>query len=197
MNPPPLCVYRSIFRRQIVFVQTGRVLEETPERVVTVTLPGDDTRAPVGSRLEVLESMANGSVRTQQLAWHTNRVLWITPFAEAHALGLLWDGETGRFKGYYVNLQAPLTRTASGMDSCDYVLDIVITPDGAWRWKDEDEFALAIDLGIFSDAEAEQIRCEGERVIASLPRLLPTGWEDWRPDPEWPPVALPPNWDEL
>ena len=82
-------------------------------------------------------------------------------------------------------MQAPLRPCAYGYDSCDQVLDIVIRPDGTWRWKDESEFEEAVRLGIFSPEEAVEIRGEGERVIAQLDRLLPTGWEDWRPAPDW------------
>jgi uncharacterized protein len=197
MSLPAECVYRSIFRGQIVFAQAGRVLEETTDRVVTVTLPGDDCHFPVGERLEVLDSMAAGRVRTRHHIWHTHRVLWLTPGAAAYSLGHFFDGETGRLKGYYVNLQAPLNRTRIGFDSCDYVLDVLVAADGTWRWKDEDEFALAIRLGIFSATEAAEIRAEGKRVIAQLPRLLPTGWEAWQPDPAWPAARFPCGWDAL
>jgi len=101
-----------------------------------------------------------------------------------------WNDATGEFLGHYVNLQAPLRRTPLGYDSGDHVLDIVVAPDGAWRWKDEDEFAEAIQLEHFTPSEAAEVRAEGERVIAGLPSLLPTGWETWRPDPAWPVSAL-------
>jgi hypothetical protein len=32
-------------------------------------------------------------------------------------------------------------------DTTDRALDVVVGPDGRWRWKDEDDFARAIELG--------------------------------------------------
>jgi hypothetical protein len=51
--------------------------------------------------------------------------------------------------------------------------------DGTWRWKDEDDFAEAQRLGVFTPAETARVRAEGERVLAARP--WPTGWEQWRP----------------
>jgi hypothetical protein len=53
---------------------------------------------------------------------------------------------TGEFLSHYINLQAPLQRSAIGFDSCDHVPDIV-DPDGAWHWKHEDELIEAVQLG--------------------------------------------------
>jgi predicted RNA-binding protein associated with RNAse of E/G family len=135
--------------------------------------------------------VAAGRERLEARVWHTNRVLWHVPFGEPYALGHLWDHASHRFLDYYVNLQDPLRRSADGFDSLDHVLDVVAA-DSTWRWKDEDEFADAVHLGLFSAAEAEAIRGAGERVIGRLAELLPTGWEDWRPDPAWPLPGLPP-----
>jgi hypothetical protein len=56
---------------------------------------------------------------------------------------------------------------------------VIVEPDGTWRWKDEDDFAEAQALGIFTAEEAAAVWAEGEHVIAARP--WPTGWEDWRP----------------
>ena len=61
----------------------------------------------------------------------------------------------------------------------DQALDVLVEPDGTWRWKDEDDLAEAQALEIWTADEAAAIRAEGERVIAVRP--WPTGWESWRP----------------
>ena len=61
----------------------------------------------------------------------------------------------------------------------DHALDLVIAPDGSWCWKDEDDFAEAQALGVFTVEQAAAVRAEGERVLAARP--WPTGWENWRP----------------
>jgi hypothetical protein len=124
--------------------------------------------------------------------WHSGRVLHLMRPGAAHSIDLFWD-EADAFRGWYVNLQEPLRRTALGFDTDDLVLDVWIEPDGSWWWKDEDELDEAVRLGRFTAPEAKAIREEGERVVAAWP--FPTGWEDWRPDPAWPMPLLPEGWD--
>jgi hypothetical protein len=52
-----------------------------------------------------------------------------------------------------------------------------------------------VHRGIFTAAQAAEIRAKGERMLALQP--WPTGWEDWQPDPGWQAPSLPPGWDEL
>jgi predicted RNA-binding protein associated with RNAse of E/G family len=109
-------------------------------------------------------------------------------------LGLFWSDDW-RFLGWYVNLQAPVVIRGHRFDTTDWALDIWVEPDGGWEWKDEDHFARIVELGIIDDATAAALRAEGERVIAERP--WPTGWEHWRPPPEWGPLVLPPDWDAV
>ena len=125
--------------------------------------------------------------------WRDNRVLWLTPHGAAHSIGVFWDDATDELRGWYVQLGDPLRPSRFGYDTMDHALDVWIAPDGTWSWKDEDDFAEAQELGVFTPAEAAAVRAEGERVIAAHP--WPTGWEDWRPDPRWQLPALPPGWD--
>lgn len=194
-QPQPV-VFRSIYHGRVVYAMTGRLLAETATHLITATVPGDDFAVLLtGDRMQAIADLVTGGAPLERTTWHTHRVVWLTPHTGAYALGHFFYGQTGRFKGYYVNLQAPATRTSIGLDSLDQVLDVVVAPDGSWRWKDEDELEFAVSLGVFSPDEAARIRGEGERVIAALPSLLPTGWEDWQPDPDWLPVPLPPGWD--
>lgn len=48
-----------------------------------------------------------------------------------------------------------------------------------------------------TEAEVAAVWAEGERVLAASDRLLPTGFEDWRPDPDWPAPTLPGDWDHV
>lgn len=78
------------------------------------------------------------------------------------------------------------------IDTTDWALDLTVQPDGTWVWKDEDELAEAVELGIFDEAAASRVREEGERVLAAAP--WPTGWEEWRPPSGWGPLGLPRDW---
>jgi hypothetical protein len=67
----------------------------------------------------------------------------------------------GRFHGWKVDIAAPFARTRAGIDMIDEVLDIVVRPDRTHYWRDEDEMAYLIALGIYADAEAEDLRQVG------------------------------------
>jgi len=110
--------------------------------------------------------------------WQRHHVLSLTRRGDAHSLWHFWD-EEWNFLCWYVQLQAPVVETVHGLDTMDHALDIVIDPDGTPHWKDEDDFAEAQALGVFTPDQAAAVRAEGERVIAARP--WPTGWEDWRP----------------
>lgn len=112
------------------------------------------------------------------LVWRQHHVLSLTRRGEAHALWLLWS-EDWTFRCWYVQLQDPVIETVTGIETMDHALDVVVEPDGTWRSKDEDDFAEAIALAVFTPDRAAAVRAEGQRVIAARP--WPTGWEDWRP----------------
>ena len=126
--------------------------------------------------------------------WHSYRVLRLIRWQAWHSLELFWREHDDSFAGWYVNVQEPLRHSPVGFDTDDLVLDVWVEPDGKWSWKDEDELDGVTKLGRFTTEEAARIRAEGERVIEERP--WPTGWEDWKPDPEWPlPPELPAGWD--
>lgn len=115
-----------------------------------------------------------------------------------YAVLLLFEPD-GSPRSWYVNLQAPLARTAIGFDTVDHLLDVLIPLDrSSWAWKDEDELAQAITLGLFTQEDAARFRYWGERAVERVLLRLPPfdePWEDWRPDPAWPLPELPPGWD--
>jgi hypothetical protein len=151
-------------------------------------------RPAVGGRLvreAPIDEQLTGSRHTLDGVWRDNGILVLGRPGRAHAIWLFWEGE--RFLGWYVNLEAPWRRSRFGYDSEDHLLDIWVDAGGSWRWKDEDELARAVHVGFFSQRQAAAILGEGERVVEEWP--FPTGWEDWRPDPEWQPPPLPAGWD--
>ena len=107
-----------------------------------------------------------------------------------HSLWLFWV--EGRFTHWYVNFERHLGRSPVGWDYLDDKLDLVVDADGSWRLKDEDELEQAHAAGLLDAAE---VRAEAERILADPP--WPTGWEDWRPDPDWPPPRFPDGWDSV
>jgi predicted RNA-binding protein associated with RNAse of E/G family len=98
------------------------------------------------------------------------------------------------FQGWYVNLQEPLWRTRWGFDIRDLQLDILVSPDWSWRWKDEDDLARSVDCGLINAENAAQTRASAAEAIALIEsRSWPLDAEakDWRPPAEWTRPALP------
>jgi hypothetical protein len=135
-----------------------------------------------------LELRERGTLDILSFAWPD------VPYA---VLLLLEPG--GPAHSWYVNLQAPLLRTSIGFDTTDHVLDVLVPLDrSSWAWKDEDELAEVVALGLFTEADAASFHSWGERAVEHLALRLPPfdgAWEDWRPDPSWPSPELPLGWD--
>jgi len=106
-------VYRSVFRRRVNFAAPGWLLEQTERHVVIATVPGAQTAQLTGPRSTNLANLAAGAEEVQEMPWHTQRRVWVMPFGAAHAIGHFWEDATGEFLGHYINLQAPLQRSAS------------------------------------------------------------------------------------
>jgi len=152
--------------------------------------PGTPVRRPHPLRVPV-PVLAAGSWEPVDTTWFGGGVLMLRRPATRHALWHFWN-EDGSFRAWYVNLEE-WWRTDDGVDAYDHQLDIWIYPDGTWQWKDEEDLADSVEVGIFTADEAARIRAEGERVLSDRP--FPTGWEDWRPDPSWELPELPAGWD--
>jgi hypothetical protein len=101
----------------------------------------------------------------------------------------------GSFRGWYFNFEGPLVRTPLGFDFEDEILDLWVERDRSWKWLDEDELEEALRREVVDPAHATAVRARAQNVVKELDRLLPTGWEHWRPDPDWSVPQLPPGWD--
>lgn len=130
--------------------------------------------------------------------WTGNRVLQFIKPGEARSTWMMWSEIDWSFGGWYVNLQAPIQRTAIGFDTADYLLDLEVTPDLKWSWKDRDEVEEAREHGLVLPQILDRMQIEGERAIRDIEmRSWPfdAGYERWRPDPSWEIPALPQGWD--
>jgi len=130
--------------------------------------------------------------------WRGHGVLQLQRPDEAHAVWLFWRGPQRSLAFWYVNLQAPFRRTPGGIDTMDHELDIVIEPNGRWRFKDEELLDGWIRLGRWTEAEVAAIRAEGARIAAELEagrRWWSEGWAGWQPDPAWHGGDLPKGWE--
>jgi len=129
--------------------------------------------------------------------WGDRRVLVLHQPGRGYTVQLFWEGDD-RLAMWYVNAEAPWSRSSIGFDTYERVLDAVIAPDRtAFEWKDEDELAWKVAQGEISSTEAEQINAEmAEAVRSVLAREPPwtASWEGWRPDARWTVPTLPTGW---
>jgi Protein of unknown function (DUF402) len=182
----------------------GRVFEARPATLVKDDGAGAMFHLPATVRSLQPVTLDGVALRMPALPWrlepierHRFRILSFAFPDTPYAVLATWDGETDVFDGWYVNLQDPLRRTEIGFDSRDHLLDVLIPPDrSSWSWKDEDELAEALAIGMFTEADAERFRWAGERAVEHILLREPPfdeDWEDWRPDPAWGLPELPPE----
>ena len=188
-------LFRSVYRGRVRWVMPHVIVDETPELAVLYVPPGTRGRRPHRPFIDDPSQLHTLRWNHVEHIWTGSHALRLLRPGAAHCLYLFWAEDDWAFQGWYVNLQAPFRRTPCCFDTRDHALDVVVEPDGTWRWKDEEHLELATHLGAFTEEEATEIRAEGERVIAAWP--FPTGWEGWRPGPAWPAPSLPDGWDAL
>jgi hypothetical protein len=182
---------RHVFRRRVLQAVPSTVVLAADGTVVTWIAPQTPIAYPSGlDGAGRLRPLAEWSVEPRP--WFGPGALDVTPLGRAHMIRHFWHDD-GTFRGWYVNLQAPVRRVPGGLDSMDHQLDLWVDADGSVSWKDEDHLAQAVEQGMLTAEDAAAVRAEGEHVVAEWP--FPTGWEKWRPDPAWPVPELPSGWD--
>ena len=111
---------------------------------------------------------------TADEVWRPGGVIRLTEFGSSHSVLGFLDATGDGISTWYVNLEAPLTRTRFGFDTMDHMLDLWVTTDfTSHRWKDEDELLEAVDRGLIDADAAAAIRAEGERAVESAAHRPP------------------------
>lgn len=159
----------------------------------------DPTRPWLDDRGERLaECAALGEWVFRDAEWDVD-TLQLTRAGDWHSVWVSWL-PGGKHFGWYVNLQQPFRRTGLGLQTMDLVLDVIIDPDGSWRWKDEDELETFVRQGVFDASIAERVRSEALEVVGRAEQGEPPfgePWPKWRPDPGWSLPSLPAGWDHV
>jgi hypothetical protein len=131
--------------------------------------------------------------------WTGHGVLQLLRPDDMYSVWVFWDGPEREFRGWYVNFQEPFRRTRRGFDTQDLELDIVISPDGSWRLKDDEQLERWVARGRWTTAEVAAVRAEGARIVADLDRgrrWWSEDWAAWTPDSSWSgdTLELPGDW---
>jgi hypothetical protein len=174
-------------------VHDGRVWRAQACRIVEESTTAMAFWIPAGAPAKV----PSGGLRIPSDQWELEDAapnrdqLCVARPGRAHSIYLFWSDDW-ELSHWYVNFEEPLRRTPVGFDTFDQKLDLIVMPDGTYRWKDEDELEQAAALGLL---DPDAIRAEAARVLEEWP--FPTGWEDWQPDASWPVPQLPEGWDRV
>ncbi|MFC7530135.1 hypothetical protein [Actinoplanes sp. GCM10030250] len=160
-----------------------------PTRWIEWFTTGDDTQRP-----QAVADLADGRWQLGRWTWRDTAVLtWVglDPYFNLQ-LYLPVNGGTPFWK---INFERPVTRTSAGIDTFDLLLDYVTDPaTGHWRWKDEDEYAQARQLGVITDPERRQVDAARERAVAFAEAgrgPLGEDWDTWHVAGDWPLPVLP------
>ena len=167
---------------------------------------------PEGSpfwRLMTEQRVTHGQVAIDQMpgarlvagSWaRTDAMIWMPP---GTPYSVWWFWADGAFAGWKVNLEEPHVRWSdrgcAGVDTADHALDVMVSPDHSWRWKDEEEFEGRIGHPLYwTPAQANQIRATGQRLARSAEAAefpFDGTWTGFRPDASWTVPGLPAGHD--
>jgi hypothetical protein len=191
-RPGDAIVRRDVWRGRPVVGWGGTVVADDDDLLVLYMPEG----APLSATRDFFGAPHPWSGKDR---WRGHGVLQLQRPGELHAVWVFWQGPERELGAWYVNIQEPFRRSALGFDTQDLELDIVISPAGTWRWKDEELLDAWVERGRWTPDEVAEIRAEGERITAELEagrRWWSQEWATWEPDPSWHvPAELPPDWD--
>jgi hypothetical protein len=203
-----LIMHRNVRHGRIGWVRPGRVVSDD-ERGLLIWIA---RHSPVvnrvsadgrGMRTMPFQEWITAGTSLKHGTWNGPGVLKLVRPDVAHSVWWFRDDQD-RFVSWYVNLEEPGRRwddgTLAGLDIVDQDLDIVIRPDRAWEWKDEDEFTERLAWPEhYWVADEAAVRAEGERVVKEIESgAFPFDgtWCDWQPPEAWTvPAELPAGWD--
>lgn len=186
-------IIKNVWQDRVLYAEPVTVVEDTGDRLVVFTKSGTPTK---WSWVDWDTGAFDGP---RDHVWSKTDVLKIVEPGRGYSIWLMWEENGGPFLQWYVNLQEPFVRTASGIVTWDLSLDIVVDPDRRWAWKDEDDFRRIQTLGWIAPGKAAEIREAGEGVIQMVDRQeepFREPWPSWRPDRAWSIPEMPADWDD-
>lgn len=201
-SPGQNILFREPWQGKVWRVGSAIVVQDSPELIAFYSPLGTvikKPKTPDGKRVKPHQKLNQDWILTDLKTDKYTSLRLSIPGA-GYSVIIFWTYPVMNQRFWYINLEDPLHRTNLGFDLTDNFLDVIVESDlSSWRWKDEDEFAEAIDLKIISQEKAQDMRLEGERVANWIQsgKSPFNGWEKWRPDPSWKVPALPDGWDKI
>jgi hypothetical protein len=208
--PPTFTAGATIVRRDVVdgrvwTAQAARVLSDDGTDLAIAYWPGAEALVPTtfirwletrtpADRAASLDAFVQRDWTLGRRLWDTTNIVHLMTAGRWFSINAFFDARTGDHAYWYLNFERPYVRTAGGVDTLDMLLDLVVHPDLTWTWKDEDEYAHALRLGIITPTDATAIdaaRSEALALVESAAPPFTSDWSLWRPSPVWPTPTLP------
>ena len=163
---------RDIHHDQVVSAWPVTVVGGDTDHVLAAQLAGSIGMAPAGYPADlrrVREQATHQTWSVVECEWLSTNCLHVIQPDQWWGTRLMWAA-TGEFLCWYVDFRVPVTLSTDGLsaDTRDLQLDIVVTENGTWSWKDEDHFRYAIDAGIISREERDAVSASREAVVAEI-----------------------------
>jgi predicted RNA-binding protein associated with RNAse of E/G family len=192
-------VVRGVFRGLPWYEQAVRILESGASSVTAARWPGAATReisfyaqslqtGDHALRETAREALARGDWELVNSAWQWTGVVERVISGRWFSVSRMFDSG-GALLCWYVNFQRPPVWRPDGWDTSDLALDLVVDPDGTRRWKDEDEYAHHLRLGLITDAEHAAVQAAREEAVALVEArgemFAESARQHWLPDPAW------------
>lgn len=209
-QPGTQIVMRGIVHNRVWIAHSVTVVEDTPGLLVAYLRPGAPCKVSRGlierkwggrpNGASRWEEQDNGQWQMADWEWQHRRALFLIPPKKYYAIILFWLEATGEFEGCYVNFQLPYRKTEWSIDTLDLEIDLMVEPEGVWRWKDEAEYVAGVARGSIPAEVAAEVEAAREEVLALLASgtpLFDRKWLDWQPDPSWHIPQLPSAWDSV
>jgi protein associated with RNAse G/E len=201
-------IIRGIAHNRVWIAHAVTVVEDTPDLLVTYLQPGAHCKVPHGlierkytPNLDGLSRWDEQDSREWKLddwRWQHRHVLILMPPEAYYAVYWFWSTDFIEFEGWYVNFQLPFHKTEWSIDTLDLEIDLIIDPDGVWRWKDEPEYLTGVRRGSIPAVVASRVEDAREEILMLFSNGSPffdRKWLSWQPEPDWEIPQLPPDWD--
>lgn len=197
-----IIVLRDIWDGKIWGVHPEIVVQDSPDMIVLYRPSGTCIKRRIGlhgNSVSVVERKLKQWVLTNK----TNDsfcCLRLKIPDETYSILAFFNPDHDSLLYWYINLETPFTRTTSGYDYTDCILDVIVERNlQSWHWDDEDELKEAVETGLFSQDYARKLYAKGEeaRDLLLSGESIFNKWEYWRPDPTWKIPVIPAGWDNI
>jgi hypothetical protein len=201
-QPGENLAWRDVRRETVCFAWPNRVIEDGGRGLLLARCPGAVGKVVRGypeDPAQMRHELGRATPSLVDLRWSGTITLGVHVDHAYWSTRLMWRADTGTFLCYYIDFCRPLIRAPGRIDSLDLALDMVVDPDGAWRWKDIAEYEELCVAGVIDREDRAAVAAATPVVIRAIESgAFPfdgslVSWK-WPPDLALP--ELPPQWAE-